>query len=131
NVRRVTQGRVICIADACAGASREERALIGRVLEKSRSLGIVSTLDHTDPHRLDLVHDVLDGYDRPARAHVIPDRWQAIEWALRQARPGDAVLIAGSCDASATLAAAHDLPCESDLIRQLLRHTAPHSQQAA
>ena len=44
---------------------------------------------------LQIVHDVLDGYDRVARAHVMPDREHAITHALEQARPGDAVLIAG------------------------------------
>ena len=38
---------------------------------------------------------MLDGYERPARAHVIPDRNQAISWLLGEAREGDSVLIAG------------------------------------
>jgi UDP-N-acetylmuramoyl-L-alanyl-D-glutamate--2,6-diaminopimelate ligase len=41
------------------------------------------------------IHDILDGYDRPARAHVIPGRKHAIRWTLEQARTGDAVVIAG------------------------------------
>ena len=47
---------------------------------------------------LQLAHDILDGYDRPARAHILPDRAEAIRWALGEARAGDAVLISGQGD---------------------------------
>ena len=45
-------------------------------------------------------HQVLDGFDRPAKAHLIPDRITAIEWALAQANPEDTVLVAGMGDRS-------------------------------
>jgi UDP-N-acetylmuramoyl-L-alanyl-D-glutamate--2,6-diaminopimelate ligase len=38
---------------------------------------------------------VLDGFQSPAKAQVIPGRAAAIRYALAQARPGDCVLIAG------------------------------------
>ena len=44
---------------------------------------------------LQIAHEVLDGYDRPAAAHLIPDRARAIGWALHQAEEGDTVLISG------------------------------------
>jgi hypothetical protein len=52
-------------------------------------------------------HRVLDGFRAPARARVIPDRMTAIEWALDQARPGDAVLVAG-CGAGSICSLAGD-----------------------
>ena len=40
-------------------------------------------------------HQVLDGFDNPGEARLIPNRFKAIEWALSQAQPEDSVLIAG------------------------------------
>ena len=50
-----------------------------------------------EPH-FQMVHDILDGYRRPAKARVMPSRADAITWALQQARSGDCVLVAGKGD---------------------------------
>ncbi len=50
---------------------------------------------HTD---YEPTHQVLDGFENPAKAQLIPNRFNAIEWALSQAQPNDAVLIAGCGD---------------------------------
>ena len=42
-----------------------------------------------------ILDDLLGGFHRPGKVRVEPDRQQAIEAALADARPGDAVLIAG------------------------------------
>lgn len=94
-VRRVARGRVICVANA--DGPLDERPLIGRVLEKHAGLGLITTAGCSE-YALHAIHDVIDGYHRPAQAHAIPDRRQAIGWALAQAQEGDCVLIAGCRD---------------------------------
>jgi UDP-N-acetylmuramoyl-L-alanyl-D-glutamate--2,6-diaminopimelate ligase len=42
-----------------------------------------------------ILDDLLGGFRRPGKVRVEPDRKRAIEAALADARPGDAVLIAG------------------------------------
>ena len=53
----------------------------------------------TDNPRLEdpdaILDDLLAGLRHPGRAYVEPDRRSAIAFALLDARPGDAVLIAG------------------------------------
>ncbi len=53
----------------------------------------------TDNPRLEdpdqILDDLLAGFRHPGRAFVEPDRRSAIALALAEARPGDAVLIAG------------------------------------
>ena len=44
---------------------------------------------------MSILQDLLSGMRHPHEAEVIPDRGEAIAWALGQARPGDCVLIAG------------------------------------
>jgi UDP-N-acetylmuramoyl-L-alanyl-D-glutamate--2,6-diaminopimelate ligase len=91
----VTQGRLICVFGAAGQRCKQERPLLGRVLEKGADLGIL-TADNPGPELVDeIAHDLLDGFERPAKAHLIPDRAKAIHWALSQAEAGDTVLIAG------------------------------------
>jgi UDP-N-acetylmuramoyl-L-alanyl-D-glutamate--2,6-diaminopimelate ligase len=111
-LRQVTTGRVICVANADGTSRLEERPLIGRVLEKHAGIGLITTTGHGSGPALQSIHDVIDGYDRPARAHAMPDREQAIAWALSQAEPGDCVLIAG-CDKRAK-------KTDADQVRNLL-----------
>jgi UDP-N-acetylmuramoyl-L-alanyl-D-glutamate--2,6-diaminopimelate ligase len=59
------------------------------------------------------VHELLDGFDRPARAHVIPRRELAIRWTLDQARAGDTVVIAG-CSRTAGLGDPSERPICAD-----------------
>jgi UDP-N-acetylmuramoyl-L-alanyl-D-glutamate--2,6-diaminopimelate ligase len=94
-LRQVTAGRVICVFGADAANDPAHRPLLGRVVERVANLGVITNDNPRNQQPLQIAHDILDGYDRPARAHLLPNRAEAIRWALSQARPGDAVLIAG------------------------------------
>ena len=95
-LRRVTKGRLICVYGTRIESAAAERAMLGRVAERSSDLSIITSGGLGDAEPLATAHELLDGYDVPARAHVIPTRRQAIEWALGEAQPGDAVLLAGA-----------------------------------
>lgn len=97
-LRQVTSGRVICVFGADADRDPGERPLLGRVVERSADLGIITCDNPRWEPPLEIAHDIIDGYRRPARAHVLPNRAEAIRWALGQAEPGDAILIAGKGD---------------------------------
>ena len=97
-LRRVTSGRVICVFGADAARDPSSRPLLGRVVERSADLGIITNDNPRDEQPLQIAHDIIDGYDRPVKAHILPDRAEAIRWALGEAGPGDAVLIAGKGD---------------------------------
>jgi UDP-N-acetylmuramoyl-L-alanyl-D-glutamate--2,6-diaminopimelate ligase len=95
SLRSVTSGKITCVLSPGVGQDQEERPLFGRVLERFADRGIITGFAgrHAVKH---WAHDVIDGYSRPALAHVIPDRRKAIAWALQNAAPGDTVLIAGA-----------------------------------
>ncbi|MCA9119109.1 MAG: UDP-N-acetylmuramoyl-L-alanyl-D-glutamate--2,6-diaminopimelate ligase [Planctomycetaceae bacterium] len=94
-LRKVTSGRIICVFGTPEHRPVDDRPMMGRVVERAADLGILTGAHVPHAQPLQILHDVLDGYDRPARAHLIPTRAQAIQWALEQAKPGDCVLIAG------------------------------------
>lgn len=94
-IRKGTKGRLFCVFGDSGGGDIEERPLLGRVVERNADVGVVTRCNPGDEDPLQIAHDIVDGYDRPARAHMVPDRARAIGWALHEAEPGDAVLIAG------------------------------------
>lgn len=94
-MRQVTRGRVLCVYSASDDRPEEERPLLGRVAEKAADIGIITNSNVSSEPSLSVAHDILDGYERPAKAHAVPSRINAIQWALKEARPGDALLIAG------------------------------------
>ena len=93
-VRRVTSGRVFVVYGAGYLPS-VERARLGRVGERFADVTVLSShrLNRTAPLRV--IHDMLDGFQRPARAQVMPDRAKAICWALSQATTADSVVLVG------------------------------------
>lgn len=131
-LRRVTKGRLICVASASCATPADERPLLGRVVERNTSLGILTTSRTGGEKPLAMIHDLLDGYDRPARAHVMPDREQAIAYALSQAQPDDCVLIAGGEEQAARRQAKRNLiAADRQIAEQWLYQVQPHSETAA
>ena len=100
SVKQSTKGRVFCVFGADGHGNTEERPLLGRVVEKFADVGVITATSPGTEDQNQIAHDILDGYERPARAHMMPDRARAIGWALFQAEPGDSVLIAGRGDAN-------------------------------
>ena len=120
-LRQIVQGRVICVYSACESRPSEDRPALGRVAERAADVGIITAPRFSSRIVPDLTHDILDGYERPACAHAIPSRDQAIRWAIEHAEPGDALLIAGG-DPGHTIVET-DRDCEDILFaRQCLQN---------
>lgn len=96
--RQTATGRVICVFGCQGQKDKELRPLMGRVAERAADLVVITSDNPRHEEPLRIAHDVIDGMERPGKPHVLPDRRAAIEWALSQARAGDAVVIAGKGD---------------------------------
>jgi UDP-N-acetylmuramoyl-L-alanyl-D-glutamate--2,6-diaminopimelate ligase len=94
-LRQTARGRVICVFGAPGERGQDQRPLLGRVVERGADVAIITSDNPGYEQPLAIAHDILDGFDRPARPVIRPDRAAAIELALSEARQGDAVLIAG------------------------------------
>lgn len=93
--RAVAGGQVHCVLGAEGGHDRPTRRDLAAVAEQGADR-VILTLGSPrteDPHQV--LHEVLAGFRRPGKVRVEPDRRAAIEAVLADARPGDAVLIAG------------------------------------
>lgn len=88
-------GRTLCVFGCGGDRDPGKRPLMGRVAERAAgTLVITSDNPRTEPPER-IIEDILKGCEHPERAVVIPDRTEAIRWALTVARPEDQVLVAG------------------------------------
>ena len=108
-IRQVTRGRVHVVFGPPENTDPARRAMLGRVLERGCHLPILTSSQPEQPAPLADLHELLDGFERPHKAHNIPRRSSAIHFALAQAQPGDAVLIAGRGDRGSELAGGQEL----------------------
>jgi UDP-N-acetylmuramoyl-L-alanyl-D-glutamate--2,6-diaminopimelate ligase len=94
-LRAIAPGRVHCVVGAEGNQEPAVRHALARAAEHGADRLTLTTNDPRteDPDRI--LDDLLAGLRRPGRARVEPDRRRAIEAALADAEPGDAVLIAG------------------------------------
>ncbi len=103
--RSLTQGRIVTVFGCGGDRDRTKRPLMGAVAARLSDL-VVLTSDNPrseDPERI--IEEIKRGLappvepgapPRPATPFVTyPDRRAAIEFAIRESRPGDVVLIAG------------------------------------
>lgn len=95
SLRSITAGRIHLVLSAHGDQDRETRRATSLVAETAADRVVLTLGDprSEDPDRC--MDDMLGGFRRPGRVCVQSDRRRAIEAALSDARPGDAVLIAG------------------------------------
>lgn len=94
-VRELTSGRVLCVFGAGGDRDRGKRPLMGR----AAALADVVVVTSDNPRSEDpqsIIEQILAGLPREeCQVHVDVHRERAIAWALKQAQPGDSVVIAG------------------------------------
>lgn len=95
--RSLTRGQVICMFGCGGDRDREKRKLMGAVADELADV-LVVTSDNPrteEPHKI--IDDILKGITRTEgeRLHIVPSRREAISLAIKTARKGDIVLLAG------------------------------------
>lgn len=88
-IRQATRGRVHVVLAPPFDCDGSRRAFMGRVLERGAHATTLTGRER------DLTNDVMDGFERPAKVRTLPDRGEAIAFALATAQAGDAVLLVG------------------------------------
>jgi UDP-N-acetylmuramoyl-L-alanyl-D-glutamate--2,6-diaminopimelate ligase len=125
-IRAVAAGQIHCVLSAEGDQDRAAR----RSLAEAAELGadrVILTLGNPRSEPPDqILDDLLGGLYRPGKVRVEPDRKRAIEAALADARPGDAVLIAGKGRDSYQIFADRVIPFDDFAIaRDFMRRLQP------
>jgi len=89
-------GRVICLFGCGGDRDRGKRPLMGQAAGELSDLTILTSDNPRGEDPIRILNDALVGLQRAnAEYRVEPDRGKAIRLALAQARPGDALVLAG------------------------------------
>lgn len=123
-LREVIEGRLICVFGAGGDRDREKRPLMGRAVEAGADVVVLTSDNPRTEDPQEILSDLLGGFQRPAEAEIIPDRAEAIGFALAEARPGDSVLIAGKGHETCQIIGNERIPFDDRAVarRWLYRH---------
>ncbi len=94
-LRPITPGRLLVVVGCGGNRDRGKRPRMGRVAEEFADKVILTSDNPRDEDPGAILDEIAGGMERPFRAAMVPDRRDAILLALRVAKPGDSVLIAG------------------------------------
>jgi UDP-N-acetylmuramoyl-L-alanyl-D-glutamate--2,6-diaminopimelate ligase len=93
-VREFTTGRVIVVFGCGGDRDRGKRPLMGDVVVQLADMAIVTSDNPRGESPQAIIDEIVRGMGAAARV-VEPDRKEAIRRALAEAKPGDAVVVAG------------------------------------
>lgn len=127
--RRSTSGRLLVVYGASAENEHSSRPVLGRVLGAMADV-VVATADASDDR--ESCNSICSGMADTRRAEVIPNRVEAIRWALEEARAGDTVLIAGMGERGYGAVDCDGLQlCDRQVAEHILRGTFDRVSRAA
>ncbi len=116
-------GRVITLFGCGGDRDRTKRPLMGQVAGSLSDLVVLTSDNPRSEEPRAIIADALVGLEQTgARHHTEPDRAQAIKLALREARPGDIVLLAGKGHETYQIIGERALPFDDRAVaRQVLQ----------
>ncbi|MCI0492875.1 MAG: UDP-N-acetylmuramyl-tripeptide synthetase, partial [Planctomycetes bacterium] len=119
--RQVTRGRLICVFGSPLESKHTTHPILGRVLGVMADVAVITTCTNTSRESCwELSRGLVDS----RKAEIIPNRAEAIRWALSEARAGDTVVLAGLGDHSYRLTDTDGMPLDDrTTAEQLLRGT--------
>ena len=96
SVRSFTEGRVITLFGCGGDRDRGKRPLMGEIAAKLSDFVVVTSDNSRTEDKNSIISDILGGMrDTPTPYTVIPDRTEAIKFALSDAKTGDSIILAG------------------------------------
>jgi UDP-N-acetylmuramoyl-L-alanyl-D-glutamate--2,6-diaminopimelate ligase len=93
--RELGDGRLLSVFGAGGDRDRDKRPKMGRAASSLSDLAIVTSDNPRSEDPGAIIEEVLGGIENGAAVEVEPDRRAAIALALREARAGDVVVVAG------------------------------------
>ena len=95
-LRPVTKGRLVVLFGCGGDRDRGKRPIMGRIAAENADFVIVTSDNPRTEEPLAIIDEIVPGVKKGGAAYkVIPDRVEAIGWAIDNAGPGDVILLAG------------------------------------
>ena len=114
-LRRTTTGRLWAVFGSAGERDVEKRSAMGAVAARLADFSVITDEDPRGEDRMLILEQILQGADaaggeRGRTVFVIPDREEAIAYAIANAAPGDTVLCAGKGHEKTLETASSELP---------------------
>jgi UDP-N-acetylmuramoyl-L-alanyl-D-glutamate--2,6-diaminopimelate ligase len=131
-LRPITSGKIHCVVGAEGNRDRSERRSLAIAAEVFADRVILTTDNPRTEDPNQVIDDLLAGLRRPGRVRIEIDRKAAVEAALADAQPGDAVLIAGKGRQTFQILADRAVPFDdADVARRWLKANRPVTRRSA
>ncbi len=95
-LREYHPSRIVCLFGCGGNRDRERRFEMGEVSGRMADLTVVTSDNPRNEEPMAIIDDILTGVKKTDGQYVtIPDRKEAIAWAIHHAEPGDVIILAG------------------------------------
>ena len=94
-VRGYAKGRIVGLFGAGGDRDREKRPMMGKIAQEGCDLCIVTSDNPRSEDPMAIIGDILSGMSGKAKPKVIPDRKEAIAWAVGNAQKDDILVLMG------------------------------------
>ncbi len=96
SIKEFARGRIITVFGCGGNREKEKRPIMGSIAQKNSDLTIITSDNPRYEEPKDIVKDILEGIDISKDNYmIIEDRKEAIKEAIKIAKKGDTILIAG------------------------------------
>lgn len=95
SAKNFTQGRLICLFGCGGNRDKSKRPIMGEIAEDIADIVIVTSDNPRWEEPDEIISDILSGMWQDKERQVIPNRKEAIFYALSQGRSGDVIVLAG------------------------------------
>ena len=89
------EGRVVVLFGCGGDRDRGKRPVMGQIASRYADAVILTSDNSRSEDRDVIIGEILEGVDPKTPYHILPDRAEAIRYAVMNARTGDVVLLAG------------------------------------
>jgi UDP-N-acetylmuramoyl-L-alanyl-D-glutamate--2,6-diaminopimelate ligase len=90
------RGQRIVLVFGCGGdRDRSKRKVMARIASRMADSLVITSDNSRTENPADIISDILLGVDKESEFAVVPDRAEAIRYAVKHARGGDIILLAG------------------------------------
>ena len=94
-LRADCRGRLITVFGAAGERDRGKRPQMGEIAARYSDMLVLTSDNPRREDPMQIINDVLPGIPKTTPCHVFVDRFEAIRFAVAEAKPGDTVLLAG------------------------------------
>ncbi len=117
------RGQRIVLLFGCGGdRDPSKRKVMGRIASRMADYVVITSDNSRSENPGDIISDILTGVDKESAFEVIPDRAEAIRAAVRDARDGDIILLAGKGHETYEITASGTRPfCERSIVLETVR----------